>query len=178
VTLLLLSLFCLLWSAPVEARGRAEIAPGTETASGAAATVEASVPLLYPLGREPEALVRERMDLPASAVALFWSSYRVEDGRVHIDRSGTYHLARLISRKEGGRWAIYSYRVTLAPPERGGRQVEVSFTSEQVDASGLQPAPYAVEEGIRAGGAVSGTARLVDITHLGGRRFRAVVELR
>ena len=168
MTLLILLILSLLSAAPADARGSAE--------TGAA--LESVVLLIYPLGSEPEALVRERMDLPSSAATLFWSSYRVEGGRVSIERSGSYSLPRLISREEGGRWAIYSYRVTLAAPERGGRQVEVSFTSEQVQASGLQPAPYAVEEAIRQGGAASGSARLARITHASGGRFRAVVELR
>ncbi len=169
VILLLLAVLSL---SPVrlEARGRAE--------SGAGAALEAKVLLLYSLGNEPEALVRERMDLPASAAALFWSSYRVEAGQVHIERSGSYSLPRLISREESGRWAIYSYRLTMAPPESGGRQVDVSFTDEEAGASGLQPGPYAVREGIRADGAAAGTARLARISRSSAGRFRAVVELR
>jgi hypothetical protein len=56
--------------------------------------------------------------------------------------------------------------------------VDVSFTSEEVESSGLQPAPYAVQKGIGAGGASSGAARLAEISHVSGSRFRAVVELR
>ncbi len=166
--LLLLSLFCLVLPAKLEARGRAE----TGTA------LEARLSLVYPLGREPETLVRERMDLPASAATLFWSSYRVEAGRIEVERSGTYSLPRLISREEGSRWAVYSYRVTLNPPEGGGRRIDVSFDAEKCDAAGLQPAPFAVQEAIRSAGASSGSVRLVEISHTNGGRFRAVVALK
>lgn len=165
---LLLSLLCLLSAGRLEARGRAE----TGTA------LEARLPLVYPLGREPETLVRERMDLPASAATLFWSSYRVEGGRIQIERSGTYALPRLMSREEGSAWAIYWYRVTLSPPEGGGRRIDVSFAAEKCDAAGLQPAPFAVQEAIRAGRAASGSVRLVEISHASGGRFRAVVALK
>lgn len=166
--LLFLSLLLIVSPAPLQARGRAE--------SGSA--VEASLPLIYPLGREPETLARERMDLPSSAATLFWSAYRVEAGRIQIERSGTYSLPRLISREESSGWAVYSYRVTLAPPDSGGRRIDVSFTAQQCDAAGLQPAPFAVQEAIREGRASSGSARLVEISRTNGGRFRAVVALR
>ena len=165
----LLSILCCLSATPADARGRPE---------AAVAAAEARVLLLYPLGREPEALVRERLDLPSSAATLFWSTYRVEGGRVQIERSGSYSLPRLVSREEGGPWALYAYRVTMVPPEAGGRKIDVPFTADQAQAGGLQPAPFAVQEGIRAGGAASGSVRLVEIVHAGAGRFRATVEVR
>ena len=138
---------------------------------------QAAVLLLYPLGNEPEQMVRERLDLPDSASTLFWSSYRVEGGRVSIERSGTYALPRLLSRQEGGKWAIYEYRVSMNQPESGRRRIEVAFSAEQAQAAGLQPAPFAVREGIHQGRANSGSVRLAGISHEGSG-FRAVVELR
>ncbi len=138
---------------------------------------EGRVLLVYPLGAEPDRMVRERLDLPDSASTLFWSSYRVEGGRVSIERSGAYSLPRLVSRQEDGPFAVYEYRVSMVPADKGRRRIEVNFTVEDTRSAGLQPAPYAVREGVHQGGAASGSVRLVEIDHDGRSRFRAVVEL-
>jgi hypothetical protein len=159
--------FCLLVF-PVLARGSSE--PGGEN--------ERQALLLYPAGNEPEPLVRERFDLGASASAFFWSSFRVQGGRVSIDRSGAYSLPRLMSRQEGGAWAIYEYRVTVPLAESGRKRIEVAFGAEQAIAAALQPGPYAVREAIGRSGEATGSVRLLEISHTGGGRFLAVVELR
>jgi hypothetical protein len=162
-----LLVFCVLVS-PLPARGTSE----------AVGEHEAGAFLLYALGNEPEPLWRERFDLGASASAFFWSSFRVQAGRPSIERSGTYSLPHLVSRQEGGSWAIYEYRVTVPPAEAGRKKVEVVFGGEQAYAAAVQPGPYAVLEAIKKSGETSGSVRLLEINHTGAGRFRAIVELR
>jgi hypothetical protein len=154
---------------------------GLASARGGAesgAVRQGHVLLVYPLGGEPEQMVRERLDLPDSASTLFWSDFKVVNGKLSIGRAGSYSLPRLISRQEGGRWAIYEYQVSMNAVEAGRRKIEVSFSAEEAQAQQLQPAPYAVREAIGRSGSATGTARLASIEREGSDGFRAVVELK
>ena len=147
-------------------------------------------PLKIYLVLKPEesrnSMMVERLHLPSSLAALTWSDFRLEgSGSVELTAGGGYRLVshEPLSSESLGELGVYAYALKVtwtqaAPAPR--KTMTISFKYSGLDAGGvvLQPAQRALLEGIRRSGKQSGSARVLEITYLGGGSFRAKVGVR
>jgi len=170
-------------AAAVQAAGEAASEKPTVTTPGTG-------PLKVYLVLKPEesrnTLMVERLHLPSSLAALTWTDFRLEgSGNVELSASGGYRLVSRdpLSSESLGELGVYAYalKVTWTQAAAAPRKITtINFKYSGLDAGGvvLQPAQRALLEGIRRSGKQSGSARVLEVTYLGGGSFRAKVGVR
>ena len=154
-------------------------APGTERG-------QLRVYLVLKPEQSGNSMMVERLHLPSSLAALTWTEFRLEgSGNVELTASGGYRIVshEPLSSESLGELGVYAYALQVtwtqaAPAPR--KTTTISFKYSGQDAGGvvLQPAQRALLEGIRRSGKQSGSARVLEITYLGGGSFRAKVGVR
>lgn len=148
-------------------------------------------PLSVHLVLKPEesgnSMFLERWLLPSSVSALGWTDFALAgSGEVELAAAGGYRISshKPLSEESLGPIGIYSYSVAVSwsqQPAQGARKTfSLSFNYSARDSEGviLQPAQRALLEGIRRSGKERGSARVLELTYLGGGRFRAKVGVR
>jgi hypothetical protein len=170
-------------AAAVQAAG---VGAAEKPASAAPGTGPLKVYLVLTPEQSRNTMLVERMHLPSSLAALTWTEFRLEgSGNVELSAGGGYRIVshEPLSSESLGELGVYAYALKVtwtraAPAPR--KTMTISFSYSGMDAGGvvLQPAQRALLEGIRRSGRQSGAARVLEISYLGGGRFRATVGVR
>jgi hypothetical protein len=137
---------------------------------------------------EAQEALLERLYLPTSLAALFWTEFSVAGGQVELESRCGY---RVLSRKRvlvealGAERTVYGYELRLEvvspPPDLSGavKGYEVSFSYPQVQGGKVeaQPLQQALVQAIRQSGRKAGRGRVVSLSYRGSGRFSARVQL-